>query len=227
MKFTVKLAIAACLAAGAAAAQDEGQPSFFVTSTGLGQGGNLGGLEGADAHCQSLAEAAGLQGTAWRAYLSTQGDDAVNARDRIGSGPWYNVEGVLIAQDLDQLHNEEGINVTHETALDENGASVPYVGLDEEGNPLQPGQNPVEPVEHDILTGSQANGTAFPADAGDMTCSNWTSSDEGSAMLGHHDRRSLQPGLSPWNTAHPSTGCGQEALVQTGGAGRLYCFLAE
>ena len=226
MKLNLTLAVAACLAAGAAAAQEEGQPSFFITSTGLGQGADLGGLEGADAHCQSLAEAAGLEGTAWRAYLSTQGEDAVNARDRIGSGPWHNVEGTLIAQDLEELHDQEAVNITHETALTETGEMVPYVRLDDEGVPIPPPEQP-EQVQHDILTGTQLDGTAFAADAGDRTCENWTSSGEGSAMLGHSDRRSLQPGLSPWNAAHPSRGCGQEALVQTGGAGYLYCFLAE
>lgn len=206
-----------------ALAQDAetGEMSFFVTSVGLGDGANLGGLEGADAHCQSLAEAAGAGELTWAAYLSTQGEGAENARDRIGSGPWYNANGELIAENIEALHAED-VNINAETALDENGQSVPFVPLDADGNPVQPGDNP-NPVEHDILTGTQADGTAF-AEGEDMTCGNWTSNGEGSAMLGHHDRRSLQPGVSPWNAAHPSRGCSQENLVQTGGAGRLYCF---
>ncbi|MBF9036736.1 hypothetical protein HKCCE2091_21080 [Rhodobacterales bacterium HKCCE2091] len=212
---------ALCLAAPAAA--QEGAPSFFVTSAGTGMGADLGGLEGADAHCQSLAEAAGMSGGTWRAYLSTQGEGAENARDRIGAGPWYNVNGALIAMTVDDLHLD-AVPIDHETALDETGAEVPYVMVDDAGAPLPREQQ--SGVEHDILTGSQADGTAF--DAGeDMTCSNWTSSGEGSAMLGHSDRRSLTPGLSPWNAAHPSRGCSQENLVMTGGSGRFYCFRAD
>jgi hypothetical protein len=214
----------------ASLAMAQGEMSFFVTSTGL-DGANYGGLEGADAHCQQLAEAAGAGGRTWAAYLSTQGDDAINARDRIGSGPWYNANGTMIAENIEALHQDD-VNINHEAALDESGAMVPYVQVDDEGNALpredQPG------VEHDILTGTMADGTAFPADE-DRTCGNWTSNGEGSAMVGHHDRRSLQPGLSPWNAAHPSRGgeaqpsrgCSQESLVGTGGAGRLYCFAAD
>lgn len=213
------------LAAAPALAQEtDGEMSFFVTSRGLGDGANLGGIEGADAHCQELAEAAGAGDREWAAYLSTQGEDAVDARDRIGSGPWFNAEGTMIAEDIDALHQDE-VEINHETAVDENGEPVPYVHVDEDGEPLGPGENP-EPVEHDILTGTQADGTAFSDDE-DMTCSNWTSNGEGSAMLGHHDRRSLQPGLSPWNAAHPSSGCSQEDLVATGGSGRFYCFASD
>jgi len=229
MRASTRLLIGAGTLLGAAVAfptqAQEAGPSFFVTSVGLGDGANLGGLEGADAHCAALAAAAGLAGTDWRAYLSTQGDNAVNARDRIGSGPWYNVEGVLIAENVDDLHDDD-VNINHETALTENGDMIAFVPLDANGNPVQPADNP-NPVTHDILTGTQADGTAFPADAGDMTCGNWTSNGEGAAMLGHADRRSLQPGISPWNAAHPSRGCGQADLVATGGAGLLYCFLAD
>ncbi len=208
-----------------ALAQDT-PPSFFVTSAGLGDGANLGGIEAADAHCAALAQAAGLEGTNWRAYLSTQGADAENARDRIGSGPWHNVNGELIAQDVDALHADD-VNINHETALDETGADVPFVPVDDAGNPIPPEERTYQ-VEHDILTGSQADGTAF-AEGEDMTCSNWTSSadGEGSAMLGHHDRRGLEPGITPWNASHPSRGCSQENLISTAGTGRLYCFLAD
>ena len=202
----------------------EGEMSFFVTSAGSGDGGNLGGIEGADAHCAKLAAAAGAGERQWVAYLSTQGENAVNARDRIGTGPWYNAKGVMIAKDLADLH-QDGVNINHETALDENGAAVPYVHLDDKGVAIPPPEQPA-PVEHDILTGSQADGTAF-ADAEDHTCGNWTLNGEGSAMLGHHDRRSLRPGVSPWNAAHPSRGCSQENLVATGGAGRFYCMAAD
>lgn len=206
---------------GAAADQNM---SFFVTSAGSGMGGNLGGLAGADARCQALAAVAGYGNLTWRAYLSTQGPNAVNARDRIGTGPWYNANGTMIARNLNELHNEEANNISVATALDEHGAPVPYVGLDSDGNPL-----PIElqyGVEHDVLTGTQADGTAFPAGE-DRTCGNWTSSDEGSAMLGHEDRRTLGPGLSPWSAAHPSQGCSQQALINTGGAGRYYCFATD
>lgn len=217
------LAVLFCTIAAPALAQ-EGPPSFFVTSSGLGDGASLGGLEGADAHCAALAQAAGIEGENWRAYLSTQGQDAENARDRIGSGPWHNVKGTLIARDVDALHSDDvAINV--DTSLDETGAQIPAVPLDGSGNPIPPEQR-TTPVEHDILTGSQADGTAF-AEGEDMTCSNWTSNSEGSAMLGHADRRGLEPGITPWNAAHPSRGCSQQNLISTAGAGRLYCFLAD
>ena len=198
--------------------------SFFVTSAGLGDGANLGGLAGADAHCQQLAAAAGAGDRTWVAYLSTQGAEAINARDRIGTGPWYNAAGTLIAEDLAGLH-QDGVNINSETALDETGTMVPYVHLNDDGSAIAPADQP-EPVEHDVMTGSQADGTAFGAGE-DRTCVNWTSNDDGSAMLGHHDRRSLQPGLSPWNTAHPSQGCSHPSLVNTGGAGRVYCFARD
>ena len=218
--FQLKTALltGALFAVSGAMAQDM---SFFVTSAGSGHGGNLGGLAGADARCQALASVAGAGDKTWRAYLSTQGRGAVNARDRIGNGPWYNAKGVMIAANLDDLHDEDENMLGLETALDEHGGPVPYVGLGSDGNPL-----PLElqtTVEHDILTGSQADGTAFPAGE-DMTGSNWTSSDEGSAQVGHGDRLTLQPVKSPWGAAHPSAGCSQQALINTGGAGRFYCF---
>ena len=206
----------------ASLAMAQGEMSFFVTSTGL-DGANYGGLEGADAHCQALAETAGAGDRTWAAYLSTQGENAINARDRIGSGPWYNANGTMIAGNLEALHQDE-VNINHETALDENGAMVPYVAVGDDGNALPREDQGL--VEHDILTGTMADGTAFAAGE-DRTCGNWTLNGEGSAMLGHHDRRSLQPGLSPWNAAHPSRGCSQENLVGTGGAGRLYCFAMD
>ncbi len=218
--------VAAVMALGAgssAVAQDMG---FFVTSSGSGDGANLGGLAGADALCQERAAAAGAGDRSWAAYLSTQGADAVNARDRIGTGPWYNATGVMIAANLDELHTDE-VNIDHETALDENGEIVAYVHLQDDGTIIPPPEQP-EPVEHDILTGTMADGMAFPAGE-DRTCSNWTSSadGEGSAMVGHHDRRSLQPGLSPWAAAHPSQGCSQQNLVNTGGSGLIYCFATD
>ena len=215
------LAAAILLAASSVGAQEM---SFFVTSAGSGEGGNLGGLAGADARCQALASVAGAGNKTWRAYLSTQGPGSVNARDRIGTGPWYNASGEMIAEDVEQLHDEEENNITFATALDELGRPVPYVSIGADGNPLPLALQMT--VEHDVLTGSQPDGTAFPAGE-DRTCSNWTSSDEGSAMLGHHDRRGLQPGLSPWAAAHPSQGCSQQSLVNTGGAGRYYCFAID
>jgi hypothetical protein len=200
----------------AKAQQPTPQPmSFFVTSTGLGDGANLGGLAGADKHCQALAKAAGSSKT-WRAYLSTQGADAVNARDRIGKGPWFNAKGARIAQDVADLHGDtldqarRGNNLTKVTALTEKGQPVNGVGD--------------TPNQHDILTGSQLDGTAFPAGT-DRTCRNWTSNTGDSAMVGHSDR--MGGGATSWNSIHPSKGCSQPALVGTGGAGLLYCFAID
>ena len=190
----------------------QGHPmTFFVTSVGLGDGANLGGLEGADAHCQALAEEAGAGDRTWRAYLSTEAPDArgVSARDRIGIGPWHNARGELVASDLDQLHVSP--NIFKRTALDENGNLVKGRGD--------------SPNEHDILTGTQADGTAYFPDDADHTCSNWTSNDEGSAQVGHHDRHG--GGNTSWNSAHATRGCSPEALQSTGGAGLLYCFAAD
>jgi hypothetical protein len=194
--------------------------TFFVTSVGLGKGGNLGGLAGADAHCQALASAAGAGDRTWRAYLSTQGPNAVNARDRIGKGPWNNVKGQSVARDLEHLHGDTldlarlGNTLTRVTALTEKGEQVP--------GPAFPG-GPTVPNEHDILTGSQPDGRAY-TDTADHTCNNWTSDSTGNAQVGHHDRTG-GPGIS-WNAVHASAGCSQDALVKTGGAGRLYCFAA-
>lgn len=198
----------------AAALAADHSMGFFVTSVSIGKGGDLGGLEGADAHCAKLAEGAGSKGRQWRAYVSTQSPDGetrgMSARDRIGNGPWYNARGELIASDLDQLHLSP--NIVRRTALDENGSLVNGRGDN--------------PNKHDILTGSKNDGTAyFPWEEGDHTCSNWTSSSEGSAQVGHHDRHG--GGNTSWNSAHPSRGCSQENLVGTGGAGFLYCFAAD
>ncbi len=190
--------------------------SFFVTSAGVGNGGNLGGLAGADNWCQQLAQAAGAGAKTWRAYLSTQAADgkpAVNARDRIGKGPWQNVRGVVVARDVAELHGPN--NVNKETALSEKGEVINGVGD--------------KPNRHDVLTGSQPDGAAFAAGE-DRTCNNWTSSTQGAAMLGHLDRKGLgddEPSRS-WNSSHPSRGpdggCSQADLRSTGGDGLLYCF---
>ena len=185
---------------------------FFVTSVGLGKGGDLGGLDGADAHCAKLAQSAGTNGRTWRAYLSTQteGKRGVFARNRIGLGPWYNARGDLIASDIDDLHLSP--NIVKRTAVDENGQRVNGRGD--------------KPNRHDILTGSMADGTAyFPREKNDKTCSNWTNSSEGSAQLGHHDRHG--GGNTSWNSAHASRGCGEADLPKTGGAGLFYCFAAD
>lgn len=189
--------------------------TFFVTSVGSGKGADLGGLEGADRHCQSLAEAAGIRGRTWRAYLSTQAADgaaAVNARDRIGRGPWQNAKGVVIARDVAELHGPDN-NLNKQTALTEAGAMVKGRGD--------------TPNEHDILTGSQPDGSAFSG-AEDRTCGNWTKSGtDGAAMVGHHDRMGLneEPPAKSWNASHPTRGgCSQDALRSTGGAGLFYCF---
>lgn len=187
-------------------AQDNAM-SFFITSQGPGDGANLGGLEGADTHCQSLAEAAGVDGRIWRAYLSSS---TVDARDRIGTGPWYNANGELIARDLDELHSDAN-RIDKQTGLTETGEVVQGRGD--------------TPNRHDILTGSEPDGTV----AEGMTCDDWTINGEGSAMVGHHDRMGLRddaPSRS-WNSSHPSRGCGQEALRSTGGDGLFYCFAAD
>jgi hypothetical protein len=199
------------------ASAQQAATTFFVTSAGPGRGADLGGLEGADQHCQRLAQAAGAGTRTWRAYLSTQaagGAAAVNARDRIGRGPWQNAKGVVIAKDVAELHGTN--NLTKQTALDEKGEVVKGRGD--------------SPNTHDILTGSQPDGTAFTGGQ-DMTCGNWTKSGtEGAAMVGHHDRTGLDesPPAKSWNSSHPSRGgCSQEALRGTGGAGLLYCFAAN
>jgi len=194
-----------------ASAQQAHPMGFFITSVGVGNGADLGGLEGADAHCQKLAEAAGAGDREWRAYLSTEEPDkrGVFARNRIGPGPWYNARGELIAVDLDQLHISP--NIFQRTALDENGNDVK--GRYHDVN------------EHDILTGTQEDGTPFWPDDADHTCNNWTSSGEGSAQVGHHDRHG--GGNTSWNSAHATRGCSQDALRSTGGAGLFYCFAAD
>lgn len=187
--------------------------TFFITSVGPGMGGALGGLDGADAHCQALAEAEYAGDHTWRAYLSTTAgtEPAVHARDRIGTGPWYNAEALLIAADVNALHSDDN-NVNKARATTERLDPVNGVGDD--------------PNRHDILTGSQPDGTAFPPGE-DRTCGNWTSSGEGSAMVGHHDRVGRGDGVNSWNSEHPSRGCGQDDLVATGGAGLFYCFAID
>ncbi len=206
--------------AGEAAAQGAGgqpqQPmSFFITSVGMGDGGNLGGLAGADAHCQSLAAAVGGGGLTWRAYLSTAAagnTPAVDARDRIGEGPWFNARGALIASSVANLHGDierDRNQINEEVALNERGEQIPGRGD--------------TPNQHDILTGSDSHGRAILSmNAAATTCNNWTSNSTGSAIVGHHDRSGANN--SSWNAAHASSGCSQENLVATGGAGFFYCF---
>ncbi len=196
--------------------EEEERPpmGFFITSVGAGDGADLRGLDGADAHCQRLAAAAGAGDRTWRAYLSTQGSGAMNARDRIGDGPWANANGLVMATSVDNLHYDNS-NFGWIHTRDENGNQFPS-RID--GNP--------DFSEHDVLTGSQMDGTAFPAGE-DRTCGNWTSSGEGSAMLGHADRYSFTTPGSSWNQAHPSRSCSQVDLVATGGAGRFYCFALD
>jgi hypothetical protein len=214
------LAALLCLGLAGAAQAQQGGMSFFVTSVGVGKGGDLGGLEGADRHCRQLAQAVGAGGRTWRAYLSTQaegGQPAINARDRIGRGPWQNAKGIEIAENVADLHSNNN-DLSKETALDEKGAIVSGSGD--------------APNRHDILTGSQPDGTAFPAGE-DHTCKNWTSSTQGSAMVGHHDRIGLRDddASKSWNSSHPSRGpdggCSQADLRSTGGDGLLYCFVAN
>jgi len=214
------LILAGC-AGGPSMEGGRGEMSFFVTSAGPGKGGDLGGLEGADRHCQKLAESAGAGNRTWRAYLSTQGaalndPKVVHARDRIGAGPWYNAKGVLVARNVEELHSANN-NVNKQTALDEKGRLVN--GRTE------------KPNKHDILTGSRPDGTAFAgAFFPDMTCGNWTKSGtEGSAMTGHHDRSGPidHPWAVSWNSAHPTRGCNPELVRVTGGDGLFYCFAAK
>jgi hypothetical protein len=206
MKKAIAFATTAILFLGAAPLTSWAQNSsmtFFIASAGPGDGANLGGLEGADAHCQSLAQAAGAENRTWRAYLST---DAENARDRIGNGPWHNAKGELIAQDLAALHSDANA-INKATGLTENGEQV--------------NGRTDNPNRHDILTGSNPDGTAS-----EKTCENWTANGDGSAIVGHHDRMGLAddaPSKS-WNSSHPSRGCSQEALRGSGGDGLLYCF---
>jgi hypothetical protein len=204
---SLALALVAC----AGMKSDADKPGFFVTSVGGGKGADFGGLAGADQHCQKLAGAAGLAGT-WHAYLSasaTTSAKAVDARDRIGSGPWKNVKGVTIADSVADLHANN--RITKETALTENGAVVNGVGD--------------TPNMHDVLTGSQTDGTAFGG-SDDRTCGNWTKGGDGAAMVGHSDRTGLRddPPAHSWNSSHPSRGCSDPQLAASGGAGKLYCF---
>jgi hypothetical protein len=200
--------LAIVLSAGAAGQAQDGSMSFFITSAGTGDGGSLGGLGGADAHCQKLADAAGAGDKIWRAYLSSSSE---NARDRIGDGPWHNFNGALIAKNLSELHSDAN-RISKETALTETGAIVKGRGD--------------TPNQHDILTGSNADGTV----AAGMTCEDWTSNASTSkAFVGHHDRIGLRddaPSRS-WNASHPSRGCAQEDLPKSGGAGFFYCFTAD
>lgn len=195
-----------------------GPMTFFVTSTGVGKGADLGGIDGADQHCQALAKAAGAGNRTWRAYLSTQGSGltdpkVVHARDRIGTGPWHNAKGVMIARSVDDLHSANN-NLNKETALDEKGQPV--------------NDRTMKPNKHDILTGSRPDGTAFAGPPfNDMTCGNWTKGgSDGSAMVGHHDRAGPinHSWATSWNSSHPTLGCGQENVRPTGGDGLFYCF---
>ena len=218
----MKRATRVILLAGAAAAvvgfggiaQSQNAMTFFVTSVGSGKGADLGGLEGADKHCQALAQAAGAGGRTWHAYLSTQGAGAVNAKDRIGKGPWTNAKGAVVAKDVADLHGA-GNNLTKQTSLSEMGEVINGRGD--------------TPNRHDALTGSQGDGTAF-AGADDRTCGNWSKSTQGSAMLGHIDRQGLRDddASKSWNSSHPSRGpdggCSQADLKSTGGDGLFYCF---
>ena len=216
-RLTIAALAVSSLAAGCATNVDPGPKNmtFFITSAGPGRGADLGGIEGADKHCQALAQAAGAGSRTWRAYLSTQGKaindpNVVHARDRIGSGPWHNAKGVRIARDVEELHSPAA-NVTKDTALDEKGMPV--------------NDRSMKPNKHDILTGSRPDGTAWSPTT-DMTCGNWTKSGAGSAMLGHHDCAGPvpHPWVSSWNASHPSIGCDQDSLRKTGGDGLFLCF---
>ena len=223
MKKTLVMSAAATTLAiaGCATPQYPQGMTFFVTSTGPGRGADLGGIEGADRHCQTLASAVGAGNRTWRAYLSTQGKalndtNVVHARERIGSGPWHNAKGVMIARDVDDLHSARN-NLNKDTALDEKGQPV--------------NDRSMKPNKHDILTGSRPDGTAYGGgQLNDMTCGSWTKSGpDGSAMVGHHDRAGPidHPWAVSWNSSHSSRGCSQENLRSTGGDGLFYCFAAK
>jgi hypothetical protein len=212
----VAIIVAACAGVGGGGS---GGMTFFISSSGSGNGADLGGLAGADQLCNKLASGAGASGKTWRAYLSTQGTEGaqtVNARDRIGKGPWHNAKGVMIASDVNHLHSESN-NVKKDTALNEKGEMVAGVGD--------------KPNRHDILTGSRVDGTAFGPRDPDMTCGNWTrSGTEGAVVMGHHDRSgpSTDAWVKSWNSSHQSRGgCSQKALIGTGGDGLIYCFAAN
>lgn len=218
------LSICGAVATGhAQSATDAEKMSFFITSVGAGDGANLGGLEGADAHCTSLASSAGSSRT-WAAYLSSsmiidrsnggrKVTNGISARDRIGTGPWHNAKGVLIANDVDELHSD-AVNINLETGLDENGNPINGRGS--------------KPNKHDILTGSDSAGY-FSTAGGDTTCGNWTKNGEGSAIVGHHDRVGLNRSrnMVSWNSSHGSRGCGEQDLPKSGGAGLFYCFAID
>jgi hypothetical protein len=203
------------ITAGVVSAQ-QNPMTFFITSVGKGSGADLGGIEGADAHCAALAKAAGSTLANWRAYLSTTapgGDAGVNARDRVGKGPWHNAKGAMVAKNVEDLHSE-AVNINKQTALTEKGEPVKGRGD--------------QPNEHDILTGSDPEGRYSTA-GGDTTCGNWTKSAEGSAIVGHHDRVGLKATrhMTSWNSSHGSRGCSQDMLKASGGAGLFYCFAAN
>ncbi|MEX0738663.1 MAG: hypothetical protein WD071_04925 [Pseudohongiella sp.] len=215
MKKAISIALATlALGISAGASAQDNSLSFFITSAGTGNGANLGGLAGADMHCAILAQAAGVTGKSWAAYLSAQprnGMPAVNARDRIGTGPWFNANGVQVAANVDDLHSDNNA-LSKENSLTETGAVVNGRGD--------------SPNQHDILTGSDANGNAF-TDGEDHTCSNWTSNSDGSAQVGHHDRQGGGAAPTSWNSAHGSRGCSLQDLQGSGGNGYFYCFATD
>ena len=216
LSIVVSVALLLSLGGSTGGQAQQSEISFFITSAGPGKGGDLGGLNGADQLCQLLGATAGAGTKTWRAYLSTQGPGAVNARDRIGRGPWLNAKGIIVAKDLAELHGQNNLN--KQTALTEKGDQVNGRGD--------------TPNMHDILTGSQPDGTAFPPGE-DRTCGNWTKSGAGAAMLGHHDRQGLRDddASRSWNSSHasrgPDGGCSQNDLKSTGGNGLFYCFVAR
>ena len=214
-KMSAVLAASMIFVAGVSLVPAQQAPmTFFITSAGPGRGADLGGLTGADQHCQGLAKAVGAGTHTWRAYLSTSasgGQAAVNARDRIGQGPWHNAKGIRVAQNVADLHGDDN-NLTKQTSINEKGEVVNGRGDN--------------PNRHDMLTGSQLDGTALPADP-DRTCQSWMSRSEGSAQVGHHDRQGGGANPTSWNSAHASNGCSQENLRSTGGDGLFYCFAID
>jgi hypothetical protein len=204
-RFAIPMAMVCVTVVGA---QKPAGMGFFITSVGSGKGADLGGLEGADKHCQQLAQAAGAGGRTWRAYLSAGGDKPVHAKDRIGSGPWTNAKGVVVATSVADLHSDAN-KLSKENSLTEKGEVVNGRGD--------------KPNRHDILTGSGPDGSLLDG----QTCNNWTSSTDGTAIVGHHDRVGGGSAPTSWNSSHPTKGCSQEALIGTGGDGLIYCFAAK